>query len=71
MAPKLPAMQGYVRIDPETTPISLLHWLWRQIEPAQRLGFLAELGTLLTPTERRVLLSGLDPEDEEEGSCDP
>jgi hypothetical protein len=37
-----------------------LHRLWRQIPPQDRLRFLIEM---LTPAERRVVSTGLWPED--------
>lgn len=49
-----------VRINPDVVPVSLFLSLWEQIEPAQRLGFLADLGTHLTIGEWQVVAIGLD-----------
>lgn len=60
LAPRVPQprMQGSLRILPETTPRSILEWVWPQIPLAQRIAFLLEH---LTVQEQRTLLDAPQP----------
>ena len=57
----MPRMHGSLRILPETTPLAIVHWAWRQLTSQERLEFLTEM---LTPNERRALMLGLDDTEE-------
>lgn len=43
------------------TPLTTLHRIWRQVEPGDRLRFLAEM---LTPNERRAIQFGFEDREE-------
>jgi len=57
------ATQPCVGEAPTLTPLDYLHRYWRQVTPADRLRFLAEM---LTPNERRAIQLGLEEGAEEE-----
>jgi hypothetical protein len=44
------------------SPLAVLHRVWRQVHPDDRARFFLEM---LTPAERRLVATGLWPDDEE------
>lgn len=44
---------------PTPSPLTVLHWAWREVSPEERLQFLTEM---LTPRERRALQYGFKDE---------
>ena len=45
---------------PTPSPLTVLHWAWREVSPEDRLQFLTEM---LTPSERRALQYGFADEE--------
>jgi hypothetical protein len=56
------AQRSPARHDACEMPLATLHRVWRQVSPDDRARFLIEM---LTPAERRLVATGLGPDEED------